>query len=61
MGHASSEITAVYVAGLFGRASAILAAIYCGRLTMNSDTERDVYMLASGLSAEIASSFGFVM
>lgn len=57
VGHSSGEIAAAYAAGLLGRASAILAAFYRGRSTNNREAERDVGMLALGLSAENASSF----
>lgn len=57
VGHSSGEIAAAYAAGLLGRASAILAAFYRGRLTNIREAERDVGMLALGLSAENASSF----
>lgn len=57
VGHSSGEIVAAYAAGLLDRTSAILAAFYRGRSTNNGEAERDVGMLALGLSAENASGF----
>ena len=57
VGHSSGEIAAAYAAGLLGQASAILAAFHRGRSFNNREAERDVGMLALGLSAENASSF----
>ena len=57
IGHSSGEIAAAYAAGLLGRNSALLAAFHRGRSTRNRKAERDVGMLALGLSAEKASSF----
>ena len=57
VGHSSGEIAAAYAAGLLSQTSAILAAFYRGRSTNNCEAERDVGMLALGLSAENASSF----
>ena len=56
VGHSSGEIAAAYVAGLLDRASAILTAFYRKRLSKNDEADRDVDMLALGLSAENASS-----
>lgn len=57
VGHSSGEIAAACAAGLLSRNSAILAAFHRGRSTKKREGERDVGMLALGLSAENALSF----
>lgn len=71
IGHSSGEIAAACAAGLLSRASAILTAFHRGRSTQatqrptrtgtantdGAEPDRDVGMLALGLSAEEASCF----
>ncbi|KAF2120194.1 beta-ketoacyl synthase domain-containing protein [Lophiotrema nucula] len=57
VGHSSGECAAAYVAGWLDRAGALKAAFYRGQAAKNCNAEKDVGMLAVGLSAEQAAPY----
>ncbi|KAL7787165.1 beta-ketoacyl synthase domain-containing protein [Trichoderma ceciliae] len=59
VGHSSGECAAAYAAGWLDRAGALKAAFYRGRAALNrsAEMEKDVGMLAVGLSVEGVSRF----